>query len=214
MGKHRAPDITTAGGARTEYLIHFDTPYKHAKHYTGSTTDLARRVAEHRAGRGARLMEVITDAGIDWDVVRTWEGTRTLERAIKDLHAAPRLCPECSPHPLPLDTERLMARHAQARPSELESQLARELESQLARELQPSPVLVPEPGASLSSVWPGQAASPELYQELDEPTARLVDGWRAALPAPEADPPGATAVPAEAEARAAPAEPEAELELC
>jgi hypothetical protein len=144
-------------------------------------------------------MEVVNDAGITWDVVRTWEGTRHLERAIKDLHEAPRLCPECSPHPFPLDTDRLMARQAQR---------ASELESQLARDLQSSPELVHERGASLSPVWGGQPATPEVYQDLDEATNRLVDGWRAALPAPEAGPSGPVAVASAA------AEPEAELELC
>jgi predicted GIY-YIG superfamily endonuclease len=199
-GRHRASDVTTAGGAGTVYLIHFDTPYKHARHYTGWASDLERRVADHRAGRGARLMEVIKDAGISWDVVRTWEGTRNLERAIKDRHEAPRLCPECSPHPFPLDTDRLMARQAEARASALESQPA--------RELQPVPVLVPEPGASLPPVWPGQPASPDVYRELDEATNSLVDGWRAAPAAAEPELHSSAAAPVAA------AEPEAELELC
>jgi predicted GIY-YIG superfamily endonuclease len=214
-GRHRASDFTAAGGAGTVYLIHFDTPYKHARHYTGWASDLERRVADHRAGRGARLMEVIKDAGISWDVVRTWEGTRNLERAIKDLHEAPRLCPECSSHPFPLDTVRLMARQAEARASALESQPARELQS--------SPVLVPDPGASLPPVWPGQPAGPDVYRELDEATNSLVDGWRAASAAAEPELHSSAAAPvaaaepdvhSSAAAPVAAAEPEAELELC
>ncbi|MDL4817376.1 hypothetical protein [Actinomadura opuntiae] len=38
------------------YLLHFTRPYKHAKHYTGWTSDLDARLAEHAAGRGARLL--------------------------------------------------------------------------------------------------------------------------------------------------------------
>ena len=49
-GRHRAPDVTTAGDAGTVYLIHFDTPYKHARHYTGWASDLERRVAEPPRG--------------------------------------------------------------------------------------------------------------------------------------------------------------------
>jgi predicted GIY-YIG superfamily endonuclease len=93
-------------GAGTVYLIHLDTPYKHAKHYTGWTKDLDARLEAHRGGRGARLMEVIKDAGITWRLARTWPGTKTLERAIKDRHNAPRLCPKCTPSPQPVTVAR------------------------------------------------------------------------------------------------------------
>jgi predicted GIY-YIG superfamily endonuclease len=77
------------------YLIHFDAPYRHARHYLGWSEDLNARLAQHRLGRGARLMTVIKDAHINWSVVRTWEGTRALERQLKARHASPRLCPRC-----------------------------------------------------------------------------------------------------------------------
>jgi predicted GIY-YIG superfamily endonuclease len=96
----------------TVYLIHFDTPYNHARHYTGWTSNLPERLEAHRHGRGARLMEVITDAGISWHVARTWPGDRTRERAIKNRHAAPQLCPDCTPHPLPVTRGRAAARPA------------------------------------------------------------------------------------------------------
>jgi predicted GIY-YIG superfamily endonuclease len=96
----------------TVYLIHFDTPYSHARHYTGWTRDLDARLAQHQAGRGARLMEVITDAGISWHVARTWPGDRTRERAIKDRHEAPKLCPDCTPRPEPVTRGRAAARPA------------------------------------------------------------------------------------------------------
>jgi hypothetical protein len=51
-------------------------------------------------------MEVIKDAGITWRLARTWPGTKTLERAIKDRHNAPRLCPECTPSPQPVTAAR------------------------------------------------------------------------------------------------------------
>jgi predicted GIY-YIG superfamily endonuclease len=81
----------------TVYLIHFDVAYKHARHYLGWTLDLLARLQAHRDGRGARLMEVITEAGITWQLARTWPGGRDRERAIKNRHEAPRLCPLCSP---------------------------------------------------------------------------------------------------------------------
>ena len=90
----------------TVYLIHLDTPYKHARHYLGWTTNLDARLHAHRTGHGARLMEVITAAGITWRLVRTWPGGRDRERAIKNRHEAPRLCPECSAPPRPVRTGR------------------------------------------------------------------------------------------------------------
>lgn len=90
----------------TVYLIHFDPAYNHARHYTGWTTDLPARLDAHRHGRGARLMEVITDAGIAWQLARTWPGGRNRERAIKNRHNAPQLCPLCTPRPLPAESGR------------------------------------------------------------------------------------------------------------
>jgi predicted GIY-YIG superfamily endonuclease len=64
------------------YLFHFDQRYEHAGHYTGWAEDLDHRVAEHLAGRGARLIEVITRAGIGFRLARTWPGvTRARERS-------------------------------------------------------------------------------------------------------------------------------------
>jgi predicted GIY-YIG superfamily endonuclease len=81
------------------YLLHFDQPYKHAKHYTGWTEDLLDRLDRHAAGRGARLVEVIWQAGIGFTLVRLCEGTRRTERAIKNDGGASRYCPACTPRP-------------------------------------------------------------------------------------------------------------------
>jgi predicted GIY-YIG superfamily endonuclease len=78
------------------YLIHFDTPYKHARHYLGCTDDLDARLAAHAAGNGARLMEVIRDVGITWRLARVWDGDFDLERRLKRQHNSPRLCPVCN----------------------------------------------------------------------------------------------------------------------
>ncbi len=85
----------------TVYLIHFDTPYtspngrKTIRHYLGSTSNLKQRIAAHQSGQGARVMEVITAAGIPWHVARKWKGGRQLERQFKRRHNAPQLCPVC-----------------------------------------------------------------------------------------------------------------------
>ena len=100
------PGEPASGDVGTVYLIRLDEPYEHARHYTGWTRDLDTRLEAHREGRGARLMEVIKAAGITWRLARTWPGTRERERAIKDRHEAPRLCPECSPIPRPVSAGR------------------------------------------------------------------------------------------------------------
>jgi predicted GIY-YIG superfamily endonuclease len=83
----------TTGG--TVYLLHFDRPYRHARHYCGWTRDLPARLAEHEAGRGARLLAVITNAGIGFTLARTWTGTRGRERQIKRQGGLARRCPAC-----------------------------------------------------------------------------------------------------------------------
>jgi predicted GIY-YIG superfamily endonuclease len=80
------------------YLIHFDQPYYHARHYLGTTNDLEHRLRQHASGRsagGARLMEVVTQAGISWRVVCTWAGGREEERRLKAWCNSCRLCPIC-----------------------------------------------------------------------------------------------------------------------
>ncbi|MBO0885357.1 MAG: hypothetical protein J2P17_34495, partial [Mycobacterium sp.] len=70
--------MTTPQG--TVYLLHFDRPYKHARHYLGWARDLETRLTAHQTGHGARLLEVIQQAGISWTLARTWPGTRIRER--------------------------------------------------------------------------------------------------------------------------------------
>ena len=84
------------------YLLHFSEPYKHARHYTGfahSSRSLKSRLAEHKAGRGARLLQVVKAAGITWTLARTWPGDRTRERQLKNQGGASRRCPACGVKP-------------------------------------------------------------------------------------------------------------------
>ncbi len=85
----------------TVYLLHFDSAYKHARHYLGWTTDLESRLRRHRGegekdGRGSRLVEIVMAAGINFQVARLWRGDRHLERRIKGRGLA-AYCPICSP---------------------------------------------------------------------------------------------------------------------
>ncbi len=91
----------------TVYLIHLDRPYKHAKHYLGWTTDLDARLAQHASGTGARLLQVARDAGIGWQLARTWPGDRHRERQLKRQGGRSCMCPQCK-HPTPRPPEVVM----------------------------------------------------------------------------------------------------------
>jgi predicted GIY-YIG superfamily endonuclease len=82
----------------TVYLLHFSEAYKHARHYVGFATDLQSRLEAHANGTGARLLEVITEAGISFELARTWKGSRKGERSLKNRKETPALCPLCNPN--------------------------------------------------------------------------------------------------------------------
>ena len=86
------------------YLLHFDrlyVPYPGAPlrdcagHYTGWTTNLETRLARHAAGDGARLLAVVHQADISWQLARIWPGPRDRERQLKRQGGARRRCPLC-----------------------------------------------------------------------------------------------------------------------
>jgi hypothetical protein len=87
------------GHAGTCYLLHFDAPFGHARHYLGwaSPGNLAGRLAHHAAGSGSNLLRHVAKAGIGWELTRTWPGDRNLERRLKNRGGHARLCPACSP---------------------------------------------------------------------------------------------------------------------
>ncbi len=47
----------------------------------------------HEGGSGANLVRVIVAAGIDFELARTWNGTRARERQLKTQGGASRFCP-------------------------------------------------------------------------------------------------------------------------
>lgn len=86
------------------YLVHFHTPYFHARHYIGATACLDSRLRLHRAGRGSKLMKAVVGSGIDFTLARlwqvpSWDVARTLERRLKARHDGPGLCPICAGRP-------------------------------------------------------------------------------------------------------------------
>jgi hypothetical protein len=89
-------------GVGVIYLIHFDQPIGDltnprgfASHYTGWTLDLPARLVDHAAGRGARLMQVVGEQQIGWQLARIWTGTRARKRSLKRSGGAARRCPVC-----------------------------------------------------------------------------------------------------------------------
>lgn len=85
---------------QTVYLLHFDPPYRHARHYLGSCKgkkrkSVERRVAQHVAGAGSPLVRAAVEAGSQVVIARLWPGDRTRERQLKTQGGASRLCPIC-----------------------------------------------------------------------------------------------------------------------
>lgn len=81
------------------YLLHFDRPFGHAKHYTGWAKDVDKRIGEHLDGgvKAANLVKKAADSGIGFSVARIWPNTtRSDERALKKQGGASRRCPICA----------------------------------------------------------------------------------------------------------------------
>lgn len=79
----------------TIYVIHFDEPYHHARHYLGWSSDVAARFDRHTAGRGSPLVKAAVAAGIGVRVVYTRPGTRHDERRMHVHGHLSQLCPLC-----------------------------------------------------------------------------------------------------------------------
>jgi predicted GIY-YIG superfamily endonuclease len=203
MGKSKEPHRQegadpAAGDGGTVYLLHLDPPLHHARHYVGWTSDLDQRLEEHRTGTSrARLMEVIKEAGGSFRLVRTWAGSRSLERAIKNRKNAPKLCPECTPEPMPLARGRSAAPPG-AQPSlfDLES----EPRSTPAARRRPASWSVPAAEAEAPQAVPEaeivrehlerlrpRPVTREAYAELAPFIERLERSWQAQVAAAEPD---------------------------
>lgn len=91
------------------YLLHLSRPLGNlanpraqASHYVGFADDpagdgagLERRIAEHLAGRGAKLTQAAIAAGIEITLVACWRAPLAFEKQLKRRKEAPRLCPIC-----------------------------------------------------------------------------------------------------------------------
>ncbi|OHB69012.1 MAG: hypothetical protein A2W17_09685 [Planctomycetes bacterium RBG_16_41_13] len=80
------------------YLIHFDEHFHHARHYIGYTANartIKQRLACHRNGQGAKILKALNGQGINYEIVRTWQGDRNFERKLKNRKKSRMLCPVC-----------------------------------------------------------------------------------------------------------------------
>lgn len=69
----------------------------YSRHYLGWTSRTPEtRLAEHIRGQGCPLVQAAHDRGLEPTIVRTWDGTRNDERALKNRKNLPRLCPNCN----------------------------------------------------------------------------------------------------------------------
>lgn len=82
------------------YLLHFDTPYKHAKHYLGiAYSGIENRIEDHRNGRGANITKVLKANNITFTVAKTWlQVPRKSEMKMKG-RGLTEYCPICSLKP-------------------------------------------------------------------------------------------------------------------
>lgn len=80
------------------YLLHFDPPFKHARHYVGFCEQpVIDRVQEHLDGRGSPLVKAAVAAGSHVEIARVWSSVdRQFERRLKKWKNVPRLCPRCN----------------------------------------------------------------------------------------------------------------------
>lgn len=103
------------------YVLHFDRPYHHARHYVGfAEADVENRIREQLEGTGRRpspLVRAVIAAGITVTVAAVIEGTRKDERRIKDNASTCHVCPLCKPEYLRKARERMRARRELARAS-------------------------------------------------------------------------------------------------
>lgn len=87
-------------GAATIYLLHFDRPFGHARHYLGYTgRELDARITDHREGRGSALVRAVLASGIDFHVALSFklplDRARSVERLLKNGGTMSRICPHC-----------------------------------------------------------------------------------------------------------------------
>lgn len=81
------------------YLLCFDGPDPFPKHYVGvtQTSRLAKRMMEHRAGKGGVATQQARREQRGWSLARTWPTDDiTLERRLAAYDGIASVCPICA----------------------------------------------------------------------------------------------------------------------
>lgn len=81
----------------TVYVLHFDPPYKHARHYIGfCEKEVNTRLATHCNGNGNPLVKAAVAAGSKITVAHVFKGAdRTFERKLKNRRDVCKWCRLC-----------------------------------------------------------------------------------------------------------------------
>lgn len=171
------------------YTLHFWPPYgdpgvQQAKHYTGWAAEgrLARRLADHSLGRGARLTQVQRQAGGAWIVADVQPGTRDREQQLKERGAA-RRCTVCKAA-RDIESGRLTKEQALAQwegATDYERSLLREIFEMEPEAAKPAPV-------PLRKLTPAPSREPVKHgPEVDALVDALIESWTSAKAEPAAE---------------------------
>lgn len=85
--------------------------FGHAGHYLGWSPSIPARLRRHESGCGANLLAHVLEAGLAWELVRSWPGTRYDERRLKAQGGHSRKCPRCHPERAVVRTGRPLRRY-------------------------------------------------------------------------------------------------------
>lgn len=79
------------------YLLHFDRPLAHARHYLGWAKNAKARIRHHEKNTSqVAIIDALHKNGIGFEVARIWKNVdRNYERKLKNMHDLSRICPIC-----------------------------------------------------------------------------------------------------------------------
>jgi len=80
------------------YLLHFERPLQHARHYCGASRRVIARIREHRNGHGSHLTNALHEHNIPFVVTNVWQTDQPFasEHILKIQNNGPRYCPLCT----------------------------------------------------------------------------------------------------------------------
>ena len=95
FGKKQTPERRAAFGLAPRKNDHYEST---ARHYVGSTSDLAERIEAHAMGKSsaASFTQAAKRAGVSFKVARVLKGGTDIEYKIKRQRNTPKWCPICN----------------------------------------------------------------------------------------------------------------------